>query len=299
MQLDHLSHLAVFTSVARHNSFRKAATELGLSASAVSYAIRTLEEHLGVSLFNRTTRSVALSDAGRRLSERLQPALSNVSDALEEMNNFRATPTGTLRINSSRVATQLLIAPLMQRFLAAYPEIHLDVASDDGLVDIVGTGFDVGIRYEEAVPEDMVAVSIGSVRRFAVVGSPAYFERHTVPRHPEELYQHDCIRYRFPSGLIYKWELAKDDVQLEMDVKGPLTVGEADLAVRAAVDGIGLVFTLEDNVALLMKEKKLVRVLEDWCPRFPGFMLYYPRQRRMSSALRAFIDMAHAFHVTT
>jgi DNA-binding transcriptional LysR family regulator len=294
MQLDNLSHLAVFTSVARHSSFRKAAADLALSASAVSYAVRTLEDRLGVGLFNRTTRSVALTEAGQRLFERLQPALGDLGDALEEMNNFRDTPTGTLRINTSRVGGQQVIAPLMQRFLAAYPEIHLDVVSDDGLVDIVGMGFDVGIRYEEAVPEDMIALSVGPAQRFAVIGAPAYFERHGLPQHPDDLVRHNCIRHRFPSGLLYKWELAKGDIQMHIDGKGHLTVGDAQLAIRAAVDGIGLAFTLEDTVAPLIEEGKLIRVLDDWCPRFPGFMLYYPRQRRMSSALRAFIDMARA-----
>jgi DNA-binding transcriptional LysR family regulator len=295
MQLDNLSHLAVFAAVARHSSFRKAAADLALSASAVSYAIRTLEDRLGVGLFNRTTRSVALTEAGTRLLERLQPALGDLSDALDEMNNFRSSPTGTLRINTSRVAAQQVIAPLMQRFLAAYPEIHLDVVSDDGLVDIVAEGFDVGIRYEGTVPEDMVAVSVGPAQRFAMVGAPAYFERHDIPRHPDDLGTQDCIRYRFPSGLIYKWELAKGDVLLPMDVKGHLTVGDAALAIRAALDGIGLAFVLEDNVAAPIAGGQLLRVLEDWCPYFPGFMLYYPRQRRMSSALRAFIDMAGAY----
>ncbi|MFZ6646327.1 LysR substrate-binding domain-containing protein [Undibacterium sp. TJN25] len=297
MQLDNLSHLAVFASVARHSSFRKAAADLALSASAVSYAIRTLEDRLGVTLFNRTTRSVALSDAGKRLLERLQPALGDVSNALEEMNSFRATPSGTLRINTSRNAAQQLIAPLMQRFLDAYPDIHLEIVSDDGLVDIVGAGFDVGVRYEEAVPEDMIAVSFGPSHRFVLIGSPDYLKRYGVPHHPDDLHRHECIRYRFPSGAVYKWELAKDGMQMEVDVKGRLTVGDLQLSVHGALDGIGLAFVSDDIVTPLLASGKLVSVMEDWCPPVPGFMLYYPRQRQMSSALRAFIDMAHAFHV--
>jgi DNA-binding transcriptional LysR family regulator len=289
---DNLSHLSAFAAVARHSSFRKAGAELGLSTSAVSYAIRGLEERLGVNLINRTTRSVALTDAGQRLLERLQPVLHDLGDALEEMNNFRATPTGTLRINTSHIAAHLLVAPLMPRFLAAYPDIHLEIAEDDSLADIVGLGFDAGIRFEEAVPEDMVAVAIGPSQRGAVVGTPAYFDGRPVPHHPDDLFNHDCIRYRFPSGRMYKWEFEKDGTRLDLDVKGRVTVGTTHLALQATLDGVGLGFALEDSVSELIGEGRLIRVLDDWCPYFPGFMLYYPRQRRTSSALRAFIDMA-------
>ncbi|WP_213767861.1 LysR family transcriptional regulator [Caballeronia sp. dw_19] len=289
---DNLSHLAAFAAVARHSSFRKAGAELGLSTSAISYAIRGLEERLGVNLINRTTRSVALTDAGQRLLERLHPLLHDLGDALEEMNNFRATPTGTLRINTSHAAAHLLVAPLVSRFLATYPDIHIEIAEDDNLVDIVGLGFDAGIRFEEAVPEDMVAVALGPPQRGAVVGTRAYFDGHPVPHHPEDLFGHDCIRYRFPSGRMYKWEFEKDGSRLDLDVKGRITVGTMHLALLAALDGVGLGFALENSVNGIIGEGRLVRVLEDWCPFFPGFMLHYPRQRRRSSALRAFIDMA-------
>jgi DNA-binding transcriptional LysR family regulator len=292
MALDNLSHLAAFAAVARHSSFRKAGAELGLSTSAISYAIRGLEERFGVNLINRTTRSVALTDAGRRLLERLQPVLHDLSDALEEMNNFRATPTGTLRINTSLSAAHLLVAPLVPRFLGTYPDIHLEIVEDDSLVDIVGLGFDAGIRFEESVPEDMVAVAIGTAQRCAVVAAPAYFDGRAVPRHPEDLLTHDCIRYRFPSGRLYKWEFEKAGARLEIDVKGRVTVGTMHLVLRTVLDGAGLGFAFEDAVTEHIRQGRLVRVLEDWCPYFPGFMLYYPRQRRTSSALRAFIDMA-------
>jgi DNA-binding transcriptional LysR family regulator len=292
MALDNLSHLAAFAAVARHSSFRKAGAELGLSTSAISYAIRGLEERFGVNLINRTTRSVALTDAGRRLLERLQPVLHDLSDALEEMNNFRATPTGTLRINTSLSAAHLLVAPLVPRFLETYPDIHLEIVEDDSLVDIVGLGFDAGIRFEESVPEDMVAVAIGTAQRCAVVAAPAYFDGRAVPRHPEDLLTHDCIRYRFPSGRLYKWEFEKAGARLEIDVKGRVTVGTMHLVLRTVLDGAGLGFAFEDAVTEHIRQGRLVRVLEDWCPYFPGFMLYYPRQRRTSSALRAFIDMA-------
>jgi len=292
MQLDNLSHLAVFAAVARHGSFRKAAAELSLSASAASYAVRTLEDRLGVGLFNRTTRSVSLTEAGRHLLERLQPALGSVNTALEEMNLFRASPAGTLRINTFRDAALVVVAPLIERFLRMYPDIQLDIVSDDGLVDIVGQGFDLGIRYEESVPEDMVAIPVGPEQRFVVIGSPAYFKRRGVPRHPDDLMRHDCIRYRFRSGAFYKWELAKDGVQLQVDVPGRLSVGDSDLILRAALDGVALGFLPEHKVKALVADGKLVCVLEDWCPPMAGMMLYYPRQRQMSSALRAFIDLA-------
>jgi DNA-binding transcriptional LysR family regulator len=280
--------------VARLASFQRAAAEVGMSTSAVSHAIRGLEERLGVGLFNRTTRSVALTEAGQRLLERLQPALRDVGDALEEMNNFRTTPSGTLRINTSYVAAQLLITPMLARFLAAYPEIRLEVVPDDGLVDIVAGGFDAGIRFQEDVPEDMVGVRFGGTQRFAVVGAPGYFARHPPPRHPADLARHACIRHRFPSGRIFKWEFERGGMRHDVDPVGPVTLGDTTSEVRAALDGIGLTFAFERLAAAALRDGRLVRVLDDWCPEYPGFMLYYPRQRRMSSALRAFVDLMRA-----
>lgn len=292
MRPDNLSHLAAFAAVARLGSFRKAGEELGLSTSAVSYAIRSLEERLGVNLFNRTTRSVALTDAGQRLAERLQPVLHGLGDALEEMNQFRGTASGTLRINTSRAASYMLLMPLAARFLAAYPDIRLEIGEDDSFVDIVGSGFDAGVRLLEAVPEDMVAVQIGPRLRSAVVASPDYLNGRAAPRHPSDLMQHECVRYRFPSGRYYKWEFEKDGVAVEIDVPGRIALSDVHAEVRAAVDGIGIGCVPESYVTGLLEAGGLVRLLEDWCPPIPGFMLYYPRQRRVSSALRAFIDMA-------
>jgi len=292
MLTDNLSHLSAFAAVARHGSFRKAGAELGLSTSAMSYAIRGLEERLGVNLINRTTRSVALTDAGQRLLERLQPVLHDLGDALEEMNNYRATPTGTLRLNMSHVAARLVVAPLMPRFLAAYPDIALEIVEDDSLADIVGLGFDAGIRFQQSVPEDMVAVHIGPAQRSLAVASPAYLQGRPALRHPYDLLTHNCIRHRFPSGRLYKWEFEKDGTQLEIDVKGRVTVSTLERTLQAALDDIGIGFSMEAIVADLVQQGRLVTVLEDWCPYYPGFMLYYPRQRRTSPALRAFIDMA-------
>lgn len=287
-----LSHLAVFSAVARHSSFQKAGSETAMSTSAVSHAIRGLEERLGVILFHRTTRSVALTEAGQRFLERIQPALRDVNDAMEEMNHFRAAPAGTLRINAARTAAYLLIAPLMPRFLAAYPDINFEIVDDDGFVDVIGGGFDAGVRIHEGIPEDMVGISIGGQQRLVIVASPDYFAGREIPIHPRDLSNHQCIRIRFPSGRIYRWEFEKDGESLEMDVKGQLTLGDPRLIMDAAVDGLGLACVFEDFAREQLRSGKLVRVLEDWCPPFPGFMLYYPRQRRMTSALRAFIDLA-------
>lgn len=290
MRPDNLSHLAAFAAVARHASFRKAGAELTLSTSAISYAIRGLEERLGVTLFHRTTRSVSLTEAGQRLLERLQPALTDVNEALEEMNNFRAAPAGTLRINMPRLTAQLLLPDLLPRFLATYPDIHFEAVDDDSLVDIVALGFDAGIRFIEAVPEDMIAMPIGGEQRGACVASPEYFATHGIPKHPNDLFRHDCIRFRFPSGRLYKWEFEQGATKLDLDVRGRVTFGDFRLSLDAALTGIGVTLVLEDQVTDLVREGRLVRVLEDWCPPYPGFMLYYPRQRRVTSALRAFVE---------
>jgi DNA-binding transcriptional LysR family regulator len=291
MRPDNLSHLAAFASVARHASFRKAGAELTLSTSAVSYAIRGLEERLGVMLFHRTTRSVSLTEAGQRLLERLEPALRDVGDALEEMNDFRAAPSGTLRINMPRITAQLILPPLLPRFLAAYPDVRFEAVDNDGLIDIVASGFDAGIRFLEQVPEDMIAVPIGGPHRSVCVATPGYLAAHGMPLHPNDLLRHECIRFRFPSGRIYKWEFEQNGRKLDVDVPGRLTFADFRLSLDLALTGVGLTFVLEEQVTEMIAEGRLVRVLEDWCPSYPGFMLYYPRQRRVTSALRAFIDL--------
>jgi len=294
MRPENLSHLSAFAAVARHSSFRKAGAELTLSTSAISYAIRGLEERLGVQLFHRTTRSVSLTEAGQRLLERLEPALRDVGEALEEMNNFRSTPAGTLRVNMPRVTAQLLLPGLLPRFLRAYPDIHFEAVDNDGLIDIVASGFDAGIRFHEQVPEDMIAVPIGGPQQGACVASPAYVAAHGRPLHPNDLLRYDGIRYRFPSGRLYKWEFEKGPVKLEVDVPGRVTFGDFRLSIEAAIGGLGYALVLNDQAEDLVREGKLVRVLEDWCPPYPGFQLYYPRQRRVTSALRALIEFIRA-----
>ncbi|WP_313458294.1 LysR family transcriptional regulator [Stenotrophomonas sp.] len=290
MATDNLTHLAAFAAVARHRSFRKAGAELALSTSAVSYAIRALEERLGVGLFHRTTRSVALTEAGQRLLDRLQPALHQVSDALEEMNHFRAAPAGLLRINAARAAVPTQLGPRLTRFLHAHPDVRLELTENDGLVDIVSEGFDAGVRLHEFVPEDMVAVPLGRPLRGMIVASPAYLERHPAPQHPRDLLQHECIRFRFASGHLYKWQFDRDGQSLELDVQGRLTLSEQTTIIRAVLDGFGLAYVLEDAARPYLDAGQMQAVLEDWSEPFPGFVLYYPRQRQMSSALRAFVD---------
>ncbi|QEI05745.1 LysR family transcriptional regulator [Pigmentiphaga aceris] len=286
-----LSQLSAFSAVARLGSFGKAGAELSLSTSAISHAIRTLEERLGLSLFNRTTRSVALTEAGQHLLERIEPALRDVGKAIEEMNDFRARPAGTLRINTSRGAGQLVLMPIVPRFLALYPDISVELVDNEGMVDIVAEGFDAGVRFLNAVPEDMVGVPIGIPQRFVVVGTPAYFARHAAPLQPDDLLSHECVRYRFPSGRMYKWDFEKDGVRREVDVPGRVTLGDSTMEVQAALAGVGLAITLESVVRQDIDAGRLIPVLEDWSMSVSSFTLYYPRQRRLKPALRAFVDL--------
>ena len=286
-----LASLEGFLAVALHGSFRRAAAERGVSPSALSHVVRGLEEMLDVRLFNRTSRSIALTDSGRYLVERVGPALGDVAEALREVGALRGRPAGLLRLNVPRIANELIIQPLLGRFLAAYPEVRLEVASFDGLVDIVAEGFDAGIRRDRRLAPGMVALPVGPARRFAVVGSPSYFVGRDRPLQPQELHAHACIERRFPDGSRYGWEFARDGETLEIDVSGPLIADDTALMVRAALDGVGLAFVFESLVADHVAGGRLVRVLEDWCPILPRFFLYYPGRRQVPAPLRAFIDM--------
>jgi DNA-binding transcriptional LysR family regulator len=288
------SDLATFLAVARHRSFRRAADELGCTPSALSHALRALEERLDVRLLNRTTRSVALTEAGERLHARVAPAFRDIGDALEDLNNFRGTPTGNLRINAARASAQIVLLPLVTRFLAAYPGISVEIAIDNALVDIVSEGFDAGIRLGETLAQDMIAVPIGPRQRSAFVASPDFFERHPKPATPEQLRNLPCIRLRFGSGRYYAWEFERGGVELAVEVDGPLTLGDQDMAIQAALDGAGIAFAFEAQVKPFVDQGRLVRVLEEWCPYYPGFYLYYPSRRQLPAALRAFVDLIRA-----
>ena len=291
MQRAAVSDLSAFVAVATHRSFSRAAAELGLLPSALSHTVRSLEERLDLRLLNRTTRSVAPTEAGERLLERLRPALRDIDDALEDANAFRAKPAGRLRLNVPRSAALLLLAPVMTRFIKAYPQMRLEITAEDRLVDIVAGGYDAGVRFGESVERDMVAVRIGPDLRMAVVGSPAYFRHHPKPAKPRDLHGHACIRFRLPSGGIYRWEFEKKGEVLEVEVDGPLTLGDQQVMLQAALDGAGLAIVLESHARPHLKARQLVRVLADWCAPFPGYFLYYPSRRQVPAGLRAFIDM--------
>ncbi|WP_398479233.1 LysR family transcriptional regulator [Tardiphaga sp.] len=288
------AELATFLAIARHRSFRAAAVELGVSASALSHALRNIEERLDLRLVNRTTRSVALTEAGERLFARVSPAFQDIDDALEDLNTFRGKPAGTLRFNAARQSAQLVLLPLVTRFQKAYPEINVEIAVNDGLVDMVSAGFDAGIRFGETIAADMIAVPIGPRQRSAVVGTPAFFKKYKQPRTPHELKDLPCIRFRFWGGALYRWEFERGGVALEIDVAGPLTLNDQDLMVDAALDGAGLAYVFEKQVEDLIAKRKLVRVLADWCPAYPGFFMYYPSRRQLPAALRAFVDFVKA-----
>lgn len=286
-----LNDLAAFAAVARHRSFRRAAAELGVSPSALSHGLRGLEERLGVRLVNRTTRSVAPTQAGLRLLSRLEPALLDIAEALEAINEDRARPAGTLRLTVSRLGASAVLAPALPRFRAAFPDVHLDISVDDGFADVVADGFDAGIRFGESLENDMIAVPVSGPARMTVVGSPDYFARHPPPITPYDLKDHACIRFRLPSRrALYRWEFERDGKEVEVAVSGPLTLNDLEMATRAALDGIGLTYAGAEYVAPLVAAGRLVPVLDDWLPPFPGFFLYYPSRRQMPAALRALID---------
>src|SRR3569832_866566 len=284
--------LTPFLAVARHLSFRRAAEEIGVTPSVLSHALRAIEEKLGVRLVNRTTRSVALTAAGERLQARLVPAYRDIEDALADLDAFRDTPAGSLRINAGHPSTQLVLLPLVTRFLAAHPAIDVEIVVDNALVDMVAEGFDAGVRFGEILAQDMIAVPLGPRQRSAYVASPEFFERHPMPMRPEDLKTLPCIRFRFDTGRYYAWEFVRRGKTLSVEVSGQLTLNEMDLVVQAALSGTGIAFAFEAQVMELIDAGRRARVLEDWSPSYPGFYLYYPSRRHMPSALRALVDFA-------
>ncbi|WP_127089994.1 LysR family transcriptional regulator [Aquabacter cavernae] len=282
--------LASFLAIARHRSFRRAADELGCTPSALSHALRALEERLDLRLVNRTTRSVGLTEAGEQLYARVSPAFRDIDDALEDLNSFRGTPTGQLRINAAPASARLVLLPLVARFLAAHPGVSVEVVADNALVDMVSDGFDAGVRLGETIAQDMIAIPLGPRQRSAIVATPTFFEAHARPSAPEQLKGLPCIGLRFGSGRLYAWEFERGGVNLAVEVSARLILDDQDLMVEAALNGTGIAYTFEDQVRDLVAQGRLVRVLEDWCPYYQGFYLYYPSRRQMPSALRAFVD---------
>ncbi|MGE3861186.1 MAG: LysR family transcriptional regulator [Burkholderiaceae bacterium] len=286
-----LNDLQAFAAVARTRSFRRAAAELGVSPSALSHALRGLEERLGVRLLNRSTRSVAPTEAGERLLARLAPALREIGGALDAINEFRDSPIGTLRINAPRAACEWVLAPLIVRFLAAHPGMRVELVDDDSLADIVADGFDAGVRFGESLQQDMVAVPLGPAQRFVVVASPAYLARRGRPADPREL---PCVRIRFPSGACYRWAFARGEQRLDVEVDGPLTLGDMRLMVQAAEQGLGLAYVYAQYAQDAVAAGRLVTVLDDWRPPEAGFFLYYPSRRLLPNGLRAFVELLRA-----
>ena len=289
-----LGDLDAFVTVARARGFRVAARASGKSASGLSEAVRRLEAALGVRLFYRTTRSVAPTEAGRRLLERLGCALTEVESALDVVNGFRATPAGTLRLNVPVSAARLVLPGIVPRFLAAYPEIRLEVVAEDSLVDVLAAGFDAGIRYDERLQQDMIAVPIGPrTQRFAVAAAPAYLDRHGRPGHPRELLEHACLRGRFTGRAMPPWEFERDGEVVSIDPTGPLVVSlgtATELAVAAAIAGTGIISSFEDWLQPHFESRALEPVLEPWWQSFSGPFLYYSGRRLVPAPLRAFID---------
>ena len=286
-----LIELDAVVAVARHRNFRAAALELGVSRSALSHAVAALEERLGVRLFNRTTRSVSPTETGEQFVASVAPALGHIRGAIEAANNRRTTPAGTLRINTGPRAARQIMTPIILEYLRRYPEMKVEIITEGRLVDIIVDGFDAGVRPANRVPQDMIAIPIGPDQRFAVVGSPAYLEERGKPRTPRDLLVHRCIRSRLPGGSIYRWEFNRHEEAVAIDVDGPLTLDEPALMLEAVRAGVGLAYLIEWNVAADLADGRLVRVLEDWTPTFPGLCLYYPGRRHLPARLRALVDL--------
>ncbi len=288
-----LPDLQAFAAVARRRSFRAAALELGVTPSALSHTLRGLEGRLGVRLLNRTTRSVAPTEAGLRLLERLAPALQEIGSALEEVNAFRTTPLGTLRLNAPRAAAELVLAPLVSRFLERHPGMRVEVVADDAFVDIVAEGFDAGVRLTEAIERDMVQVRLTDPFRFVVVASPAYLARHPAPARPEDLLRHDCITFRSQTtGALYAWELERGRRSYRVAVRGRVVTNDHLVSVSLATQGMGLAYAFEPAVKEQLQKGILQIVLEPYAVTVPGYFLYYPTRAQRSDPLRLFAEAA-------
>jgi DNA-binding transcriptional LysR family regulator len=292
MKSNELAELTAFVAVAEERSFRGAAARLNLTPSTLSHSLRALEERIGVRLLNRTTRNVSTTEAGQALLARIGPAFSAIDSAMEGINAFRDKPHGTIRLSVPLLAASMVLSPVFRRFAQMYPNVILEVAANDGFVDIVRDGFDAGIRLGESVDQDMIAIPVTDEFRTAVVASPDYFANRPPPQKPQDLRDHLCIGQRgISSGALFRWEFEKAGEALALPVKGPLVLDNHDLAVAAALDGVGVACTVESVTYPHIEAGRLVRVLADWCPRYPGFFLYYPGRRQLSGAVHALLEM--------
>lgn len=291
MKREHLADLAAFVAVARALSFTRAASQLGMTQSSLSYAIRRLESRLGLRLLSRTTRSVAPTDAGERLLRTLRPAFEGIDAEIEALTSLREKPAGSIRITAAEHAAQTVLLPKLELFLRGYPEVHVELTLDYGLTDIVTDHFDAGIRLGEQVAKDMVAVRLGPDIRMAVVATPGYFNSMPIPKAPQDLQGHNCINLRLPTrGGIYPWEFAKGSREINVHVEGQLTFNNLWTRLHAVKAGLGIGFVPEDVVHDDVAGGRLVRVLADWCAPFPGYHLYYPTRRHQTPALSLLVD---------
>ena len=287
-----LIELDAVLMIARKGKFRTAAMELGMSTTALSNAVGKLERVLGVRQFNRTTRSVSLTEAGRNFVAQIAPALQDIHDAMDAARSQQATPSGTLRINAFPTAAREIFAPIVLPFLRAHPQVHIDIVTEGRLVDIVAGGFDLGVRSADLVPVDMIAIPLGSARRNVVVGTPDYLASHGTPMVPQDLAEHSCLRVRLPNGAIYRWPFEKDGQSVHVDVDGAITLDEASLARTAVLASVGLTLAMESDVRDDIEAGRLVRVLDDWMPPLSPLSLYYPSRRNPTAAFKAFVDFA-------
>lgn len=292
-----LPELEAVTAIARLGGFRAAARELGVSSSALSHAVSALEERLDVRLFNRTTRSVALTAAGEAFVAEVLPALAAIDGAVERVTESRTRPSGTLRLNTSSGAARIVLQPLLMEYLRRFPEMAVEVATDNALVDIVALGFDAGFRLAEAVPPDMIAVPVTRRTRMIVVGSPDYFHERAAPLRPGDLVNHTCIRARMASGRIYHWEFSRRGESVEIDVPGRLILDESGLMLEAALCGAGLAYLSDHAVQEHVATGRLVQVLDDWTPPYDGLCLYFSGRRHVPAKLRALIELVRELRI--
>ncbi|NPE59927.1 LysR family transcriptional regulator [Dickeya dadantii] len=291
MLKENFSDLISFRMVAQEKSFTRAAAKLGISQSALSHAMRSLEERLGIRLLTRTTRSVSLTEAGERLLGNISPSLNELEFALEDLGEMRDKPAGNIRLTAGEHAVNFVLWPVLKPFLSQYPDIHLEITVDNTLTDIVNERFDAGVRLGEQVAKDMIAVRIGPDMRMAVVGSPAYFANHTAPDTPQSLQQHRCINMRLPTlGGLFAWEFSRDGREIRVRVDGQLTFNNLQHRIDAALSGLGLAYVPEDTIRQAVADGRLIQVLESWCEPFPGYYLYYPSRKQHTAAFSLFID---------
>ncbi|MCE8039585.1 LysR family transcriptional regulator [Halomonas sp. MCCC 1A11062] len=285
-----LDSLEIFEDVVRCGGFRAAALGRGVSSSAISQSISALEEALGIRLLNRTTRSVAPTEAGERLLERLGPALHDIRTAIDDLNQLRERPSGTVRINAPAPAVDHMLCPLTFEFMKIYPAVNVEIVSDAAIIDIVEQGFDAGVRFGNQLAQDMIAMPLGPALRYAIVASPDYLHKHGRPDSPGDLLQHDCIRRRFPGGTMETWAFEKDGDEVEITPQGRLTLSSAHHELQAAIAGAGIAHLFEDYVRDDLEKGRVVEVLVDWKKQLPSWYLYYPSRRHTSAAMRAFLE---------